>query len=72
MSQPARTDLHDYAQARHCAEYLRRDAVDDLWRGADAALGRVCLSARARLARSTQRLQARLQRRAGARPGPAV
>ena len=70
MSQPGRTDLHDYADARRCAEYLRRDALDDVWRGADAALDRVCLSACARLARSTQRLQARLQRRASATQDP--
>lgn len=69
MRKPSDTDPHDYAHARRCAEYLRRDAVDDLWRGADAALDRVYLSACARLARSTQRLQTRLQRRAGATPG---
>jgi hypothetical protein len=69
MRQPGHTDPHDYAHARRCAEYLRRDALDDVWRGADAVLDRVCLSARARLERSTLRLQARLQRRAGATPG---
>lgn len=67
MSQPSRPNPHDYASARRGAEHLRREAVDELWRGADAVLDRVCLDASARLARSTQRLQARLRRhRAGA------
>lgn len=72
MPQFSHTDPHDYAHARRCAEDLRRDALDDVWRGADAALDRVCLSACARLERSTQRLQARLQRRADATPGAAA
>lgn len=70
MCQPNHPNPHDYVNPRREAEQLRRDAVDELWRGADAVLDRVCLDARARLARSTQRLQARLQRhRASATPG---
>lgn len=73
MSQPSRPNPHDYASARRGAEQLRREAVDELWRGADAMLDRVCLDARARLARSTQRLLARLRhRRAGATPSLAA
>jgi hypothetical protein len=64
MNQPGRPDPHDYAHARRCAECLRRDALDDVWRGADAVLDRVFHSAGARLARSTRRLQARLAFRA--------
>ncbi|WP_332741043.1 hypothetical protein [Hydrogenophaga sp.] len=61
---------HDYTRARRVAEHLRSEAVDEFWRGADAVLDRVCLNARARLARSTQRLQARLRRhRVSAAPG---
>lgn len=73
MSQPSRPNPPDYASARRGAEHLRREAVDELWRGADAVLDRVCLDASARLARSTQRLQARLQHhRAGATPSLAA
>jgi len=70
MSQTTRPDPHDYTSARRDAEHLRGEAVDDFWRGANAMLDRVALDARARLARSTQRLQARLRRqRAGTSPG---
>lgn len=57
-------DPHDYATARHRAEQERSDAIDDFWRGADAAWARVQLTAAQRVARSHQRLQARLARRA--------
>ncbi|MCV0439597.1 MAG: hypothetical protein K5880_13280 [Hydrogenophaga sp.] len=66
MSHTDRPDPHDLAGARREAEHLRQEATDDFWRGADAALARACLDARARLARSTQRLQARLQQRQSA------
>lgn len=48
------------------AHALRREAMADFWRGADAVWARLQLDASARLARSTQRLQARLRQRAGA------
>lgn len=68
MSQPTRTpDPHDHAQARRAAEHLRRDAVNDFWRGSDALLAHVCLDAGASLSRSTQRLQARLRQHRQAR-----
>ncbi|MDO9252156.1 hypothetical protein [Hydrogenophaga sp.] len=54
-------DPHDYPSARRGAERLRREALDDFWRGADAAWARIQLDAGARLVRSTQRLQARLR-----------
>jgi hypothetical protein len=70
MNQPTHPDPHDYARAPPRAEHLRQEAVTEFWRGADAAWTRVNLvGANARLARSTQRLQARLRRhRAGAAP----
>lgn len=43
------------------AEALRRAAIDDFWRGADALLG----TAATATLRSAQRLARRLQRRAG-------
>lgn len=60
----AAPDPHDYATARRRAEQGRSDAIDDFWRGADAAWARVQLTAAERAARSHQRLQARLARRA--------
>lgn len=57
-------DPHDYATARRRAEQERSEAIDDFWRGADAAWARVQLTAAERAARSHQRLQARLARRA--------
>jgi len=60
----AAPDPHDYATARRRAEQERSDAIDDFWRGADTAWARVQLTAAERAARSHQRLQARLARRA--------
>lgn len=48
--------LHD--AARHEARRLRREAVDDFWRGADA----VCAAAMDRAGRSARRLASRLAR----------
>lgn len=48
--------LHDRARAE--AEALRREALDDLWRGANAALATAGLQA----LRATRRLAYRLQR----------
>ena len=48
------------------AHALRREAMADFWRGADAVWMNLQLDAAARLARSTQRLEARLRRRAQA------
>ena len=59
-----------HALARHRAEELRREAIDDFWRGADAAWAATLGSAR----RSAQRLAHRLERHAQARrkaAGPA-
>jgi hypothetical protein len=70
MSHTAHPDPHDLAGSRRCAEHLRQEATDDVWRGADAVLARVCLDARARLLRSTQRLQARLTLRRPQRAHP--
>lgn len=53
--------LHDRAHDR--AEALRRAALDDFWRGADAALATAATMTR----RSAQRLAYRLQRQALAR-----
>lgn len=66
MTPTACPDPHDFAGNRRHAEHLRQESTDDVWRGADAALARVCLDARARLARSTQRLQMHRQRSAHA------
>lgn len=49
--------LHDLARRR--AQELRREAIDDFWRGADAAWAATLDSAR----RSAQRLAHRLARR---------
>jgi len=53
--------LHDLALRR--AQELRREAIDDFWRGADVAWASTLASAR----RSAQRLVHRLVRRARAR-----
>lgn len=55
---------HQHAAARHQADADRREAIDDFWRGADAAWARVQQGLRESLSRSTRRLQARLDRRA--------
>lgn len=55
---PTLNALHD--QARLEAEALRRAAIDDFWRGADAVLATAATQAR----RTAQRLAHRLQRRA--------
>lgn len=55
---------HRHAQARSQAAADRRDAIDDFWRGADAAWARVQQGLAERLTRSARRLQARLDRRA--------
>lgn len=69
---PATTapDPHDYATARRRAEWERSEAIDDFWRGADAAWARVQLTAAQRVARSRQRLLARLARRVAVVPAP--
>ncbi|GAB3190243.1 hypothetical protein [Hydrogenophaga aquatica] len=69
---PATTapDPHDYAAARRRAEWERSEAIDDFWRGADAAWARVQLTAAQRAARSRQRLLARLARRVAVVPAP--
>lgn len=51
------------AQARHEASRLRREAVDDFWRGADAIWERGLSSAQRQVQRSATRLNARLDRR---------
>lgn len=53
--------LHD--QARREARRLRREAVDDFWRGADAVWQRSLAGGQALALRSATRLQARLARR---------
>lgn len=55
---------HQHAAARQRADAERREAIDDFWRGADAAWTRVQLSLCERMARSARRLQTRLDRRA--------
>lgn len=50
-------ELHDRARAE--AEALRREALDDFWRGANAALS----TAGAQALRAARRLAHRLQRR---------
>lgn len=55
---------HQHATARRQADVDRHEAIDDFWRGADAAWARVQQGLGERLARSTRRLQARLDRRA--------
>lgn len=54
---------HQHAQARNQAAADRREAIDDFWRGADAAWARVQQGLGERLTRSARRLQARLDRR---------
>lgn len=54
--------IHDLAKAE--AARLRREAVDDLWRGADAIWQRSLQTVRAIAERSVARLKARLARRA--------
>ena len=56
--------IHQHAAARQRADADRREAIDDFWRGADAAWARVQQGLGERLARSTCRLQSRLDRRA--------
>ncbi len=56
--------LHDQALRR--AQELRREAVDDFWRGTDAAWSAGLATAR----RSAQRLAYRLARHAQLRRGP--
>lgn len=58
------THTHQHAAARRRADADRRDAIDDFWRGADAAWARVQRDLGERLSRSARRLQARLDRRA--------
>jgi hypothetical protein len=55
-----RNRLHD--QARTAATRLRQEAVDDFWRGADAAWARVAQGSQALALRSATRLRARLAR----------
>ncbi len=58
LTQPALLNrLHDAARAD--AERLRREAIDDFWRGADAVLATAATGAR----RAAERLAYRLQRR---------
>lgn len=52
-----RNELHDRALAE--AEALRREAMDDLWRGANAVLA----TASGSMLRSARRLAQRLRRR---------
>lgn len=52
--------LMEAAKVRAIA--LRREAIDDFWRGADAAFQRGLTSGAALVARSALRLQARLAR----------
>lgn len=54
-------DPYDLARAE--AQRLRREAIDDFWRGSDAVLDRVWMTTRMLAARSALRLQARLARR---------
>lgn len=56
--------IHQHAAARRQADADRREAIDDVWRGADAAWVRVQQGLGERLSRSARRLQARLDRRA--------
>lgn len=57
-----RNRLHD--QARTVATRLRQEAMDDFWRGADAAWQRVAQGSQALAARSATRLRARLKHHA--------
>jgi hypothetical protein len=60
LSPQERAALMDAARERAVA--LRHDAIDAFWRGAGALILRRLEAGPARLARSTQRLQARLAR----------
>jgi len=60
--------LHDLALAD--AQRLRREAIDDFWRGANGLLGEAALSARRAGVRLAQRLQRR-RRDAGGTAWPA-
>ncbi len=63
-AQPDLAALHDQALRR--AQELRREAVDDFWRGADA----ICSAGLARARRSAQRLAYGLARHAQLRREP--
>jgi hypothetical protein len=65
-----RNHLHD--QARRAATRLRQEAVDDFWRGADAAWQRVAQGGQALAQRSASRLRARLARHAQIRAAQAA
>ena len=54
---------HPHDQARREARRLRREAVDDFWRGADAVWQRSLAGGQALALRSASRLKARLARR---------
>ena len=54
--------------ARIEAERLRREAIDDFWRGADALLSSAWVNAR----RSADRLAARLSRHSASRAAPCL
>jgi hypothetical protein len=56
--------LHDQARVR--AEQLRREAIDDFWRGGNAVVGGALAAAQ----RSAQRWAARLQRHKALRAAP--
>lgn len=58
------TRAHQHATARRQADADRREAIDDFWRGADAAWARVQQGVCERVGRGARRLQARLDRRA--------
>ena len=57
----ALAQLHD--QARREARRLRREALDDFWRGANTVWERSLAGGQALAQRSASRLQARLARR---------
>jgi len=57
---------HQLAVARRQAQEDRREAIDEVWRGADAIWSRVQQGVATRLDRSARRLQARLERRSAA------
>lgn len=54
---------HVHDQARRDARRLRREAVDDFWRGANAVWQRSLAGGQTLALRSATRLQARLARR---------
>ncbi|CAM8636769.1 hypothetical protein MCEMSEM22_00835 [Comamonadaceae bacterium] len=53
---------HIYGQARRDARRLRREAVDDFWRGADVLWQRGLAGAQGQVQRGTAGLRARLVR----------